>query len=164
MLKGTLRHKDQELIPQAEAKWFSYSLPPQYKTQKNREILNKGGKVKLQWPISIIYRDIYIYIERERKIFGFSSLKRHGRFVQYKNRQKYTTFACTVFQSSGKEECLCQFLNFLLNFDSLTVLYPGKGVCADPVNGDAILGRGEPNPHSRDRERQLAPDKGRGKT
>jgi hypothetical protein len=44
------------------------------------------------------------------------------------------------------------------------VLYPGKGVCADPVNGGAILGRGEPNPHSRDRERQLAPDKGRGKT
>ncbi len=42
--------------------------------------------------------------------------------------------------------------------------HPGKGVCADPVNGGAILGRGEPNPHSRDRERQLAPDKGRGKT
>ncbi len=45
-----------------------------------------------------------------------------------------------------------------------SVLYPGKGVCADPVNGSAILGEGEPNPHSRDRERQLAPDRGRGKT
>jgi hypothetical protein len=45
-----------------------------------------------------------------------------------------------------------------------SVLYPGKGVCADPVNGGAILGRGGPNPHSRDRERQLAPDTGRGKT
>ncbi len=45
-----------------------------------------------------------------------------------------------------------------------SVLYPGKGVCADPVNGGAILGKGGPNPHSRDRERQLAPDKGRGKT
>ncbi len=37
---------------------------------------------------------------------------------------------------------------------------PGKGVCADPVDG----GRGGPDPHSRDREHQLAPDKGRGKT
>jgi hypothetical protein len=40
----------------------------------------------------------------------------------------------------------------------------GKGVCADPVNGGAILGKGGPDPHSRDRERQLAPDKGREKT
>jgi hypothetical protein len=44
------------------------------------------------------------------------------------------------------------------------VLYPGKGVCADPVNEGAILGRGGPSPHSRDRERQLAPDIGRGET
>jgi hypothetical protein len=45
-----------------------------------------------------------------------------------------------------------------------SVLDPRKGVCADPVDGNAILGGGEPDPHSRDRERQLAPDKGRGKT
>jgi hypothetical protein len=45
-----------------------------------------------------------------------------------------------------------------------SVLDPGKGVCADPVDGGAILGKGGPDPHSRDRERQLAPDKGRGKT
>jgi hypothetical protein len=45
-----------------------------------------------------------------------------------------------------------------------TVLDPGKGVCADPADGSAILGKGGPDPHSRDRERQLAPDKGRGKT
>jgi hypothetical protein len=44
------------------------------------------------------------------------------------------------------------------------VLYPGREVCADPVNGGAILGKGGPSPHSRDRERQLTPDKGRGKT
>ncbi len=44
-----------------------------------------------------------------------------------------------------------------------TALDPGKGVCADPVDGDAILGRGEPDPHSRNRELQLAPDIGRGK-
>jgi hypothetical protein len=41
---------------------------------------------------------------------------------------------------------------------------PDKGVCADPVDGDAVLGRGEPGPHSGNRERQLATDKGRGKT
>ncbi len=45
-----------------------------------------------------------------------------------------------------------------------TVLYPGKGVFADPVNEGAILGKGGPSPHSRDRERQLAPDIGRGET
>jgi hypothetical protein len=41
---------------------------------------------------------------------------------------------------------------------------PGKGVCADPVNKGAILEGGGPGPPSRDRERQLSPDKGRGKT
>jgi hypothetical protein len=41
---------------------------------------------------------------------------------------------------------------------------PGKGVCADPADGGAILERGEPDPHSRNRERQLAPDKARGRT
>jgi hypothetical protein len=46
----------------------------------------------------------------------------------------------------------------------INVLYPGKGVCADPVNEGAILGKGGAEPHSRDRERQLASDTGRGKT
>jgi hypothetical protein len=50
-------------------------------------------------------------------------------------------------------------------FMRVGVLDPKKGVCADPVDGGAILGRGGPDPHNRDRERrQLAPDKGRGKT
>ncbi len=44
-----------------------------------------------------------------------------------------------------------------------SVLYPKKGVCADPVDKGAILGEGGV-PHSSDRERQLAPDIGRGKT
>jgi hypothetical protein len=44
------------------------------------------------------------------------------------------------------------------------VLYPKKGVCADPVDKGAILGGGGVEPHSSDRERQLAPDIGRGKT
>ncbi len=45
-----------------------------------------------------------------------------------------------------------------------SVLDPEKGVCADPVDRDAILGKVEPDPHSKDRERQLAPDRGRGGT
>jgi hypothetical protein len=47
---------------------------------------------------------------------------------------------------------------------AVTVLYPGKGECADPVNEGAMLGKGGPSPHGRDRERQLAPDTGRGET
>ncbi len=38
---------------------------------------------------------------------------------------------------------------------------PGKGVCADPVNWGAILGKGGPGSQGGDRERQLDPDKGR---
>ncbi len=45
-----------------------------------------------------------------------------------------------------------------------TVPDPGKGVCADPVNGGAILGKGGPNPQGGNKERQLSPDKGREKT
>jgi hypothetical protein len=45
-----------------------------------------------------------------------------------------------------------------------TVLDPEKGVCADPVDKGAILGKGGANPHSSDKERQLAPDIGREKT
>ncbi len=41
---------------------------------------------------------------------------------------------------------------------------PGKGVCADPVNGGAILGEGGPDPQGGNKERQLSPDKERGKT
>jgi hypothetical protein len=40
---------------------------------------------------------------------------------------------------------------------------PGKGVCADPVNGGAILGKGEPDPQGGNRERQLSSDEGREK-
>jgi hypothetical protein len=45
-----------------------------------------------------------------------------------------------------------------------SVLYPEKGVCADPVDKGAILGEGGGKPLSSDEERQLAPDTGRGKT
>ncbi len=40
---------------------------------------------------------------------------------------------------------------------------PDKGVCADPADGDAILGRGEPDPHSGNREHQLARTKEEGR-
>jgi hypothetical protein len=41
---------------------------------------------------------------------------------------------------------------------------PGEGVCSDPVNGGAILGKGGPDPQGGNKERQLSPDKGREKT
>ncbi len=41
---------------------------------------------------------------------------------------------------------------------------PGNGRCADPVSGGAILGKGGPDPKGGNKERQLSPDKGRGKT
>jgi hypothetical protein len=36
--------------------------------------------------------------------------------------------------------CATLIIWVLLSF--VNVLYPGKGVCADPVNGGAILGKG----------------------
>ncbi len=47
---------------------------------------------------------------------------------------------------------------------TVIVLDPEERVCADPVDRAAILGRGGPDPHGRDREHQLTPDKGSGKT
>ncbi len=44
------------------------------------------------------------------------------------------------------------------------MLDPKEGLCADPVDRGAILGKVGADPHSRDGERQLAPDKGSGKT
>jgi hypothetical protein len=41
---------------------------------------------------------------------------------------------------------------------------PGEGVCADPVNGGAIFGKGGPDPKDGNKERQLSPDKERDKT
>ncbi len=41
---------------------------------------------------------------------------------------------------------------------------PNKGVCADPVNGAAILGKEGPGPQGGNKGRQLSSDKGRVKT
>ncbi len=73
----------------------------------------------------------------------------------------------TIFRDSKKKgENLvtleCYEMQLIITY--VTVLDPGKGVCADPVNRGTILGKGVPDPQSRDREHQLAPDKGRGKT
>jgi hypothetical protein len=52
-----------------------------------------------------------------------------------------------------------------VKFVVVIVLYPGKGECADPVNEGAILEKeGGGEPHSRNRERQLASDTGGDKT
>jgi hypothetical protein len=45
-----------------------------------------------------------------------------------------------------------------------SVVDPGKGVCADPVNRDAILGKGGTGPGGGDKEHQLSLDKERDKT
>jgi hypothetical protein len=58
----------------------------------------------------------------------------------------------------------CTPSSVLNNSISLSVPDPGKEVCADPVNGGAILGKGGPDPQGRNKERQLSPDKGREKT
>jgi hypothetical protein len=47
---------------------------------------------------------------------------------------------------------------------TVTVPDPGKGVCADPLNKAAILGKGGSDPQGGNKERQLSPGKGRGKT
>ncbi len=47
---------------------------------------------------------------------------------------------------------------------SFNVPDPGKRVCADPVNGGTILGKGGPDPQGGNKERQLSPVKGREKT
>jgi hypothetical protein len=44
------------------------------------------------------------------------------------------------------------------------VLCPGKGECADPVYEDAILVGVGGGPPGRNKERQLAPDTGGGRT
>jgi hypothetical protein len=49
-------------------------------------------------------------------------------------------------------------------YKEIVVADPGKGVCADPVNRDAILGKGGTGPGGGDKERQLSLDKGGDKT
>jgi hypothetical protein len=47
---------------------------------------------------------------------------------------------------------------------TVSVTDPVQGVCGDPVNGGAILGKGGPDPQGGNKERQLDPDKGRDET
>jgi hypothetical protein len=49
-------------------------------------------------------------------------------------------------------------------YSRVGVLGPGKGVCADPVEGDATLGVGVPGPPVGVSERQLRLDRGGWKT
>jgi hypothetical protein len=53
-------------------------------------------------------------------------------------------------------------IRFLSSFT--LVLYPEEGVCADPVDKDAILGEGGGKPPSSDKGHQLATDIVGGKT
>ncbi len=56
-----------------------------------------------------------------------------------------------------------QVAKILFN-QKVLVVDPGKGVCADPVNGGAILVKGGTGPKGGDKERQLSPDRERDKT
>ncbi len=56
---------------------------------------------------------------------------------------------------------LCTYLKYVNN---VCVSDPDEGVCADPVNGGAILGGGGPESQGGNKERQLRLDKGREKT
>jgi hypothetical protein len=58
---------------------------------------------------------------------------------------------------------LCMYLVVWTASHTPIVLDPGKGVCADPVNGAAILGKEGPDPRGGNKGRQLSPDKGREK-
>jgi hypothetical protein len=57
---------------------------------------------------------------------------------------------------SGNENQVCKHMEIVPD--------PGKGVCANPVNRGAILEGGGRGPPGGNKERQLSPDKGRGKT
>ena len=56
------------------------------------------------------------------------------------------------------------FIRPRLGHVMLNVVDPGKGVCADPVNRDAILGKGGTGPGGGDKECQLSLDKEGDKT
>ncbi len=43
-----------------------------------------------------------------------------------------------------------------------TVVDPGKGVCADPVNGGAILGKGGTDPQRWEQKASVEPGQGKG--
>ncbi len=44
----------------------------------------------------------------------------------------------------------------------LTVVDPGKGMCGDPVNGGAILGKGGTDPQRREQRASVEPGQGKG--
>ncbi len=73
------------------------------------------------------------------------------------------TVSLTCSRPRGREYTRGYFPSVQLG-GVLTVPDPGKGVCADPVNGGAILGKGGSDPQGGNKERQLSPDKGRDKT
>jgi hypothetical protein len=68
------------------------------------------------------------------------------------------------FQNQKMNDETVQYNNSSHNNRIITVPHPGKGVCADPVNGAAILGKEGPEPQGGNKGCQLSPDKGREKT
>ena len=81
-------------------------------------------------------------------IYAFSILLQKGAFI--------FPFPLTNASFSFTLEHLCTF--FLSPHSIITVLYPEKGVCADPVDKGAILGVGGGKSPSSDGGSQLATD------
>ncbi len=104
--------------------------------------------------------DISVY---QYKIFVFLAESVRGEkevwkliWLDYSNN-KWVSRAGRALKSS-------RFKSWKIFLDRLPVPDPGKGVCADPVNRGAILEGGGSGPLGRNKEHQLSPDKGRGKT
>jgi hypothetical protein len=88
----------------------------------------------------LITKNIFEYQFKSAEIFKFKSIPAYDP-----NMQKDIFFHARQIQE-------------------FVVLYPERGVCADPVDEGAILGEGGGKPPSSDKERQLATDIGGGKT
>jgi hypothetical protein len=62
------------------------------------------------------------------------------------------------------KKVLQKLFDFGPKIELVIVPDPRKGVCADPANGGAILGKGGPDPQGGNEERQLSPNRRRGTT
>ncbi len=69
------------------------------------------------------------------------------------------TFLFHHFNISGAQLCTLP-LFYCTGF--ITVVDPGKGVCTDPVNGGAILGKGGTGPQRRKQRASVEPGQGKG--
>ncbi len=84
------------------------------------------------------------------------------RFLRHKKPAKYNRHE-PVYQLITHPGDL-QTVSEIRLSSVISVPDPDKGVCADPENRGAILGKGGQEPQGGNKERQLSPDIGRVKT